>query len=154
MTDQQTLTEHKTEWDQLFIGSRWTQPSTSDVIEVRSPATGQYVGKVPLAAPADVDAAVAAARKAFDEGPWPTTPPSERAAVLARVVTVLENRADEFKHLLTLEAAISEPQTTEMQAQKLQLVVPKTLHETYSAQQQAWLMSLRDFIGVVQVRQP
>jgi hypothetical protein len=58
------------------------------------------------------------------------------------------------KHLLTLEAAISEPQTTEMQAQKLQLVVPKTLHETYSAQQQAWLMSLRDFIGVVQVRQP
>ena len=103
MTDQQTLTEHKTEWDQLFIGSRWTQPSTSDVIEVRSPATGQYVGKVPLAAPADVDAAVAAARKAFDEGPWPTTPPSERAAVLARVVTVLENRADEFKHLLTLE---------------------------------------------------
>jgi hypothetical protein len=57
------------------------------------------------------------------------------------------------KHLLTLEAAISEPQTTEMRAQKLQLVVPKALHETFSAQQQAWLISLSDFIRVVQVRQ-
>jgi hypothetical protein len=53
-----------------------------------------------------------------------------------------------------LEAAISEPQTNEMRAQRLQLVVPKALHETYSAQQQAWIMSLRDFIGIVRVRQP
>jgi EcoRII C terminal len=57
------------------------------------------------------------------------------------------------KHLLTLEAAISEPQTDEMRAHRLQLVVPRTLHETYSADQQVWLMSLRDFIGIVQVRQ-
>ena len=71
----------KTEYDKLFIGGKWAEPSTSDVIEVHSPATGELVGKVPLAAEADVDAACAAARKAFDEGPWPHMSPQERAAV-------------------------------------------------------------------------
>ena len=40
----------KTEYDKLFIGGKWTEPSTSEVIEVHCPATGEYVGKVPLAA--------------------------------------------------------------------------------------------------------
>lgn len=62
-------TAFKTEWDKLFIGGKWTEPATADVIEVHSPATGELVGKVPLASKADVDAACAAARKAFDEGP-------------------------------------------------------------------------------------
>ena len=53
--------QQKTEWDQLFIGGKWTAPSTQEVIEVHSPATGEYVGRVPMAAAADVDAAVAAA---------------------------------------------------------------------------------------------
>ncbi len=94
---------YRTEWDKLFIGGRWVQPSTSGVIEVHSPATGEYVGRVPLAAQADVDAACAVARRAFDEGPWPSLPPAERAAVIGRAVKLLEDRADEFKHLLQLE---------------------------------------------------
>ena len=40
----------KTEWDKLFIGGKWVEPSTAEVIEVHSPATGELVGKVPLAA--------------------------------------------------------------------------------------------------------
>ena len=97
------MTERKTEWDKLFIGGKWTTPSTSDVIEVHSPATGEYVGRVPLAAPADVDAAVAAARAAFDEGPWPSTPPAQRAAVIQSAVKLLEDRKDYFNYLLTGE---------------------------------------------------
>lgn len=54
------------------------------------------------------------------------------------------------KHLLTLEPAISEAQTAEMQAQSLQLVLPAPLHTTYREAQRAWLMSLRDFIALVQ----
>jgi aldehyde dehydrogenase (NAD+) len=73
---------------------------------VFSPATGEKVGQVPLAAEADVNAACAAARKAFDEGPWPTTPPAERAAVIGRAVKLLEDRADLFKHLLKLEELV------------------------------------------------
>ena len=74
-------TTFRTEWDQLFIGGKWAAPSSAEVIEVRSPATGEIVGKVPLAVAADVDAACAAARKAFDEGPWPKMSPTERAVV-------------------------------------------------------------------------
>ena len=77
------MTEVKTEYDKLFIGGKWTEPSTDEVIEVRCPATGEYVGKVPLAAAADVDVAVAAAQAAFDKGPWPPPPPKERAAITA-----------------------------------------------------------------------
>src|SRR5690625_4457726 len=92
-----------TEYDSLFIGGKWTAPSTDEVIEVRSPATGEYVGKVPLAAEADVDAAVAAARTAFDSGPWPSTPPAERAAVLAAAIKLLEERKEQFTALLAAE---------------------------------------------------
>ncbi len=96
-------TAFRTEWDKLFIGGKWVEPATSDVIEVHSPATGELVGKVPLASAADVDAACAAARKAFDEGPWPQMSPAERQEVLARAVKILEERADELKFLLAAE---------------------------------------------------
>ena len=100
---------YKTEYDKLFIGGKWVEPSTSDVIEVHSPATGKKVGQVPLAAKADVDAACAAARKAFDEGPWPHMSPAERAAVIAKATKLMEERADEFKYLLAAETG--QPQT-------------------------------------------
>ncbi|KUI35872.1 aldehyde dehydrogenase [Mycobacterium sp. IS-1590] len=102
-------TAYRTEWDQLFIGGKWVEPATSDVIEVHSPATGELVGKVPLASAADVDAACAAARKAFDEGPWPHKSPEERAAVLAAAVQLMEERGDELKFLLAAETG--QPQT-------------------------------------------
>jgi aldehyde dehydrogenase (NAD+) len=99
----------KTEYDKLFIGGKWTEPSTDEVIEVHCPATGEYVGKVPMAAAADVDAAVAAARAAFDNGPWPSTPPAERAAVIAAAVKLMEERKDLFTKLLAAETG--QPQT-------------------------------------------
>ena len=70
---------------------------------MRSPATGEYVGKVPLAAAADVDAACAAARQAFDEGPWPRMTPQERQGVIGNAVKLIEDRADVFKFLLKAE---------------------------------------------------
>src|SRR5271156_5779796 len=97
------MSDVTTEYDKLFIGGKWTAPSTSEVIEVHCPATGEYVGKVPLAAAADVDAAVAAARKAFDSGPWPSTPPKERAAVIANTLKLMEERKDGFPKLLGAE---------------------------------------------------
>ncbi|GFM16172.1 MULTISPECIES: aldehyde dehydrogenase [Mycobacteriaceae] len=96
-------TAFKTEWDKLFIGGKWVEPATSDVIEVHYPATGELVGKVPLASAADVDAACAAARKAFDEGPWPQMSPDERAEILGRAVKIMEERGDELKFLLSAE---------------------------------------------------
>ena len=59
----------------------------------------------------------------------------------------------ERKHLLTLEAAISKNQTDEMKSKALQLVLPTELHSTYSADQQAWLMSVSEFTELVLERQ-
>jgi hypothetical protein len=59
----------------------------------------------------------------------------------------------EHKHLLTLEASISKHQTDEMQAKNLQLVLPRGLHETYTPEQQAWLMDISSFTALVRERQ-
>ena len=53
------------------------------------------------------------------------------------------------KHLLTLETAISTNQTDEMQAKNLQLVLPCSLHNTYTSAQQAWLMDIAAFTEVL-----
>jgi aldehyde dehydrogenase (NAD+) len=100
---QSVQTAYRTAYDKLFIGGTWVEPSTTEVVEVFSPATGEKVGQVPLAVEADVNAACAAARDAFDNGPWPTMPPAERAAVIGRAVKLLEDRADLFKYLLKAE---------------------------------------------------
>ena len=57
------------------------------------------------------------------------------------------------KHLLTLQAAISENQTNEMQSHNLQLVVPSSIRSSYTPQQQKWLMSMADFVQLVLTRQ-
>jgi hypothetical protein len=59
----------------------------------------------------------------------------------------------EMKHLLTLEPGISMNQTTEMRDKKLQLVLPKALHPTYTEKQREWLFDLRTFIRLVRHRQ-
>lgn len=59
----------------------------------------------------------------------------------------------EDKHLLTLEPGISENQTDEMRAKRLQLVLPERLHTSYRENQRAWLMKLGDFIALVKERQ-
>ena len=57
------------------------------------------------------------------------------------------------KHLLTLQAGISENQTTQMRASNLRLVVPTSVHKTYSPAQRKWLLSVQDFIDMVKCRQ-
>ncbi len=59
----------------------------------------------------------------------------------------------EEKHLLTLEAAISTQQTDEMNSKKLQLVIPKKIHASYSKKQQDWLMNVENFFELVRERQ-
>ncbi|APE37712.1 aldehyde dehydrogenase [Nocardia mangyaensis] len=90
-------------YDSLFIGGKWTTPAGGDRISVVSPATEETVGSVPAVTKADVDAAVAAARDAFDSGPWPSTPPLERAEVLTKAAQLIEQRSPELLAALTAE---------------------------------------------------
>lgn len=72
----------------LYLDGRWTAGS-GGVDEVVDPADRSVVAKVDLAGPDDVDAAVQAARAAFDSGPWRRTPAAERGALLSRVADLL-----------------------------------------------------------------
>ena len=62
--------------DALFIGGEWSAPASGDLLQVISPHSEEVVATVPDGTAADIDAAVAAARKAFDEGPWPRMSPA------------------------------------------------------------------------------
>lgn len=89
--------------DKLFLGTRWVEPTSSEVVEVRSPATGEVVGRVPLTTNDDVDRMVAEAREAFDAGVWHSKTPAERAAVLSTVADLLEQRGGEIAQILGAE---------------------------------------------------
>ncbi|MBF4480208.1 Aldehyde dehydrogenase family protein [Rhodococcus rhodochrous J3] len=98
-------------YDKLFIGGSWVEPSSDAVIDVISPITEEVIASVPEAREADMDRAVAAARKAFDEGPWPRMTPAERAEILVRVGDEVKKRIPAMAEAFTLElggpAAIS-----------------------------------------------
>ena len=88
---------------QLLIGGAWVDPHTSEILEVYSPATGERVGSVPLADEVDVDRAVSAARAAFDSGVWSSVPPTDRAAIVARVADLIDERGAEVGALVSAE---------------------------------------------------
>ncbi|MDN5913564.1 MAG: aldehyde dehydrogenase [Pseudonocardia sp.] len=89
--------------DSFFIDGGWLAPSTDARIEVISPSTEEVVGSVPEAAPADVDAAVAAARRAFDETDWPLLTPAQRAAHMRDLAKALTERVGETATTITAE---------------------------------------------------
>ncbi|MEU9604642.1 aldehyde dehydrogenase [Streptomyces sp. NPDC048057] len=91
------------EHDTLFIAGQWVEPAGTETIEVVSPVTEQVVGRVPHATPADVDKAVAAARAAFDHGPWPRLSLVERAEVVTRIKDAIAARHRELAELVTLQ---------------------------------------------------
>ena len=89
--------------DKLFIGGDWVAPATAETIGVVSPHTEEVFARVPAASVADVDAAVAAARRAFDDGPWPRMAPAERADVMARISQGIQARSGEFAETISRE---------------------------------------------------
>ncbi len=82
--------------DRLFIGGAWVEPHSGRQIEIVSPDTEQVVARVAEADETDMDRAVAAARKAFDEGPWQWLSPAERVAAMTRLVEALRRREPEL----------------------------------------------------------
>ncbi len=99
----------------LFIGGRFVPPTGSATLEVRSPTTLDLVGRVPAATPEDIDRAVAAAREAFDHGPWPRMSPAARADAMARLNDQIMERQDDFAAVITAE--VGSPITFSLTAQ-------------------------------------
>jgi acyl-CoA reductase-like NAD-dependent aldehyde dehydrogenase len=87
--------------DKLYINGEWTSSRSNAFIEVTNPATEQAIGRVPAGCPEDVDAAVTAARAAF-EG-WAGVPAAERADWLDRLHRGLGERMEEIAGVITAE---------------------------------------------------
>jgi aldehyde dehydrogenase (NAD+) len=90
-------------YDRLFIGGEWVSSSGTGKIEVINPTTEEVFATVPDATKADIDKAVACARTAFDEGPWPRMSPVERAAILTKVSAALQGELETMAQLITTE---------------------------------------------------
>jgi betaine-aldehyde dehydrogenase len=85
-----------------FIGGKAVEPAEGGMEDVVNPATGEAIAEAPLSTKADVDAAVAAAKGAF-EG-WAVTPPGERARALLRIADLIEERGEEIADLESADA--------------------------------------------------
>jgi aldehyde dehydrogenase (NAD+) len=94
---------------QLYIDGQWVDASSDAGLEVVNPATEAVIGQVAQASVPDIDRAVAAARRAFDEGPWPWLSPRERSDRLSRFVQTLADRRAEIVDLIIAEAGAARP---------------------------------------------
>jgi acyl-CoA reductase-like NAD-dependent aldehyde dehydrogenase len=117
------------DYDKLFIGGEWIAPASSARIEVVSSSTEEHIGSVPDAAEADVDAAVAAARAAFDDpNGWSTWEPAARADALERLADGFESRGGEVAERVAMQNGM--PISL---ARQLEAVFPPVLMRYYAA---------------------
>lgn len=96
MTATYTLPFDEARLGQIYVNGAWQAPASDALIKGYSPVDGSHVFTVAHANEADVDAAVSAARNAFDEGVWPQMSPVERAKVLARFAEILREQSQTF----------------------------------------------------------
>jgi acyl-CoA reductase-like NAD-dependent aldehyde dehydrogenase len=100
------MTEHavRTEREpgQMLVGGELIDSAAGERLEILNPATGEVITTTPAGDEVDVDRAVAAARRAFEEGPWPRMDRMQRAKVLNRFADHLEERMDALFRLETL----------------------------------------------------
>ncbi|MGW2664076.1 aldehyde dehydrogenase [Nocardia tengchongensis] len=91
-------------YGRLFLGGDWVEPVTTSTITVVSAGTEAPIGQVPEAAPGDVDTAVAAARRAFDDPRgWASWEPAARAAAMHRLADEIDSRRTEFVRRVSLQ---------------------------------------------------
>ena len=90
----------------LLIDSTWTAGTSGQTWEHIHPATGEHIASFPVAGQADVDLAVAAARRAFDSGPWPRMRARERARILRRIADLVRAHGDELLRVQALDNGV------------------------------------------------
>ena len=90
----------------FFIGGEWVEPTTGRTIDVVEAATEEVFFTVAEAEAADISRAVGAARRAFDEGPWPRMAPSRRAEFMRAMARGLEKRVGDMVEIWPRESGI------------------------------------------------
>ena len=100
MTQTTAIRDHRR---QLHRRRRGPRPASGETIESRDPATGDLVAIAPRSGVEDLDAAIAAARRTFDDGAWPETSGRERAAILLELAGLLRAEAEPLARLVAIE---------------------------------------------------
>ncbi|MGH8932393.1 MAG: aldehyde dehydrogenase family protein, partial [Egibacteraceae bacterium] len=88
---------------QLFIGGQWVDAASGETFDTPDPATGEKLATVAAGGAEDIDRAVRAARKAFEEGPWSTMTASARGRIVWKIGDLLLERLEEFAQLESLD---------------------------------------------------
>jgi phenylacetaldehyde dehydrogenase len=88
---------------QLFINGQWADSASGRTFETPNPATGETLARVAEGEAEDIDRAVKAARRAFDEGPWGRMTPSERGRIIWRIGDLIYEHLDELAQLESLD---------------------------------------------------
>lgn len=101
----------------FFIGNQWVKPTTDRLFDIINASTGSRIATVPEGVEADIDAAVAAARAAFDRGDWSGATPLERAAVMLRFMEALAKRGDQLAQAVSLQNGMPIALSTMLEAQ-------------------------------------
>jgi acyl-CoA reductase-like NAD-dependent aldehyde dehydrogenase len=140
----------------LFINGEFVPSASGKRFATSNPATGERLAEVAEAGRKDLDRAVAAARKAFDSGPWADMKPRERGRILIKAADLLLSRAEEFGRVETLDNGkpIFESAKIDMPAAAECLSyfgesADKLWGDTYPGRPDAMLLTLREPVGVV-----
>ncbi len=140
----------------LFIGGEFLPSASGKRFATVNPATGEVLAEVAQAGPEDLDRAVAAARKAFESGPWASMKARQRGKILMRAAERLQSRADDFGRVETLDNGkpIFEASKIDMPAAAECLAyfgeyADKLYGDTHPGRSDAMLLTLREPIGVV-----
>ncbi len=96
------MEENLEKYRPLFIGGEWVDPAQGETGDDINPATGKTIAKVAVAAEQDVERAVTAAQKAYDDV-WFDTPPKERSAMLLKLADAIDADADELARLESID---------------------------------------------------
>ena len=92
-----------TDYNGLYIDGEWVKPTSGETEEVLNPATEEVIGVCPIGGAPEIEAALVAARHAFDEGPWPRLPMAQRIKYMEAFLHYFEARADRIQALITAE---------------------------------------------------
>ncbi len=101
MTD--SVSRYVAKTRQMFINGKWVDAASGKTFPTYNPATGEVLANVAEGDKEDINRAVAAARAAFDTGPWSRITPSERGKLIWKLADLIENHAEEFAQLESLD---------------------------------------------------
>jgi betaine-aldehyde dehydrogenase len=136
--------------DKLYINGRWAEPAGRGLLDVTNSTTEEVMGRIPEGTPEDADAAVAAARAAFDS--WSQLAVTERAAYLQRIAEGLQARQQEIAAIIASEVGMPLPLATAVQAGLPALVCgsyAKLLGEFQFEEQVGNSLVVKEPVGVV-----